>query len=249
MRIVPVIDLRRGQVVRGIGGRREDYRPLVSSLVSGSEPEAVAAALSTTFSPPFLYVADLDAIETGEPDIACWRAIADAGVPLWLDAGIGSAQRARFVCETLQRAAIKGSPVIGLESVGSLKLLSELHQAAGADSIFSLDLREGVPLARNTADQSLSSFDWATAAVRAGFHRIIVLDLADVGTGHGSRTLDLCRQLKSEFPRIEFISGGGVRHMGDLRELAEAGCSAALVASALHDGRITRDDCEAVAAL
>jgi len=249
MQIVPVIDLKQGRVVRGIGGRRDEYRPVVSSLVDSSEPGSVARALVSHFAPAEVYVADLDAIETSEPDIAAWRAISNEGLQLWIDAGLSSSHQVRFVRETLQRAGISGCIVIGLESLPSLGAMDELHHAAGPDPIFSLDLRGGVPIARSSTDRSLSPLDWATAAVRAGFERMIVLDLADVGTGRGLGSLDLCRTLKAEFPRIGLISGGGVRYLADLRDLAAAGCSAALVASALHDGRITRDDWNAAAKL
>jgi phosphoribosylformimino-5-aminoimidazole carboxamide ribotide isomerase len=78
---------------------------------------------------------------------------------------------------------------------------------------------------------------------------MIVLDLADVGTGGGTRTLDLCRELKAKHPQIELIAGGGVRNLDDLKRIADAGCSGALVASALHDGRLTRADWDAAAKL
>jgi phosphoribosylformimino-5-aminoimidazole carboxamide ribotide isomerase len=38
------------------------------------------------------------------------------------------------------------------------------------------------------------------------------------------------------------VAGGGVRGVPDLEALANAGCDAALVASALHDGRLTPHD-------
>ena len=41
---------------------------------------------------------------------------------------------------------------------------------------------------------------------------------------------------------LTLIAGGGVRGPGDLARLAEAGCDGALVASALHDGRLTALD-------
>jgi phosphoribosylformimino-5-aminoimidazole carboxamide ribotide isomerase len=71
---------------------------------------------------------------------------------------------------------------------------------------------------------------------------MIVLDLADVGVSRGTGTLDLVRRLRSAHPQLELTAGGGVRGIDDLRQLADAGCDAALVASALHDGRITPDE-------
>jgi len=38
------------------------------------------------------------------------------------------------------------------------------------------------------------------------------------------------------------IAGGGVRGLADLTALARAGCNAALVASALHDGKLLPED-------
>jgi phosphoribosylformimino-5-aminoimidazole carboxamide ribotide isomerase len=73
-----------------------------------------------------------------------------------------------------------------------------------------------------------------------------VLDLAGVGMDAGVAALALCRQLRQKHPQLELISGGGVRGREDLHALAEAGCNAALVASALHDGRLTAGDLAAL---
>jgi phosphoribosylformimino-5-aminoimidazole carboxamide ribotide isomerase len=56
----------------------------------------------------------------------------------------------------------------------------------------------------------------------------------------GLGTLDLCRRLRAARPSLELISGGGVRSHDDLRLLSSAGCDWVLVASALHDGRLSQ---------
>ena len=66
--------------------------------------------------------------------------------------------------------------------------------------------------------------------------------------GGGTRTLDLCREIRRHHPDLTIVAGGGVRGLDDLKTLADAGCDAALVASALHDGRLTRQDIERAAA-
>ena len=70
---------------------------------------------------------------------------------------------------------------------------------------------------------------------------MIVLDLAAVGTGQGTPTLELCGALKQKYPQLEIITGGGVNSAEDLARL-EWCCDAALIASAIHDGRLTVDD-------
>ncbi len=72
---------------------------------------------------------------------------------------------------------------------------------------------------------------------------MIVLDLTRVGLGQGAGSESLCRHLRALASDVEIISGGGVRSLADLRSLAAAGCDAALVASALHDGRLRVEDC------
>jgi phosphoribosylformimino-5-aminoimidazole carboxamide ribotide isomerase len=247
MQIIPVIDLKGGAVVRGVGGRRDQYQPIVSSLVEGSAADEVSQAFVDRFNARTVYVADLDAIEGRKPNFAAWRAIAASGVHLWLDAGVGSAERAADLRRTLDEMEIAASLVVGLESLTNPEALEALFLAAGGSPIFSLDLRAGQPVARQplvrqSGNGPESAYQWAHVAVQAGFERLIVLDLADVGRGDGTRTLDLCRVIQERLPQITLVAGGGVRNREDLRDLASAGCSAALVASALHDGRLTSDD-------
>ncbi|MFN9822958.1 MAG: HisA/HisF-related TIM barrel protein, partial [Planctomyces sp.] len=90
--------------------------------------------------------------------------------------------------------------------------------------------------------QGLSSIEFARQLVRRGASKLILLDLAAVGVGGGVPTLPLCRQLKQEFPELFVITGGGVRSPDCLLKARDAGVDALLVASALHDGRITPED-------
>lgn len=249
MQIVPVIDLKQGRVVRGIGGRRDEYRPIVSSLIDGHLPAQVARALAETFPAETIYVADLDAIEHQQPDFAAWRKIAAEGFSLWVDAGIDSRERAKEIREALRRVSKKGSLVVGLESIPSRNSLADIRKAAGKNAIFSLDLRDGMPLISGTNDASLTPTEWVAEVYKAGFRRLLVLDLADVGTGRGTGTLELCYSIHQIWPGMELIAGGGVRHVRDLQNLAAVGCSAALVASSLHDGTITRDDWDTISRL
>ena len=67
--------------------------------------------------------------------------------------------------------------------------------------------------------------------------RLIVLDLNRVGMGVGTGTEKLCSWVKSNYPHLELIAGGGIRGPEDLPSLEAAGVSAVLIASALHDGK------------
>ena len=87
----------------------------------------------------------------------------------------------------------------------------------------------------------MNGADVANTAVDIGVRSLIVLDLARVGTGQGTGTESLCCQLRDMWPHLYLTAGGGIHSLHELQTLANAGCNAALVASALHDGRFTRE--------
>jgi phosphoribosylformimino-5-aminoimidazole carboxamide ribotide isomerase len=244
MRIIPVVDLMAGQVVRGIAGRREEYRPLESPLCGSSQPGEVARALVERFGFREMYVADLDAIAGHEP---AWRIYDElaAHVPrLTIDAGVRDAKQAArladFAASTAQGPRELAAIVAGLESVPSPATLAEMLAVVGHERlVFSLDLKLGQPLSDSAGWHGLDAWGIARTALAIGVRRAIVLDLARVGMHGGVGTEGLCRQLRDVDPGIEIIGGGGVRGAADLRSLAAAGCNGALVASALHDGRLS----------
>ena len=225
VRLIPVLDVLHGVVVRGVGGRRGEYRPIVSRLTASTDPVEVARSLVAAFHPAELYLADLDGIAGAPPAVGVYRAIRELGVRLWVDAGVRDGAGARAI------AAAGCDVVAGLETVPGPEALREIVAAVRADRVvFSLDLRDGVPLR-----------DWpnpAPTAIASGITRLIVLDLARVGGGSGTGTDELCRQLASNDPHVEVIAGGGVAGPADVDRLAAYGVRGVLVASALHDGRI-----------
>ena len=243
MQVIPVIDLLGGQVVRGIAGRREEYRPIKSQIATDSQPAAVAKALVEQFGFATAYVADLDAIMHGRPDVQAWSRISQAGLRLWLDAGVGNTAVATQVIDQISETKADVRLVVGLESLESAEeFLGIQERCAAARPIFSLDLRDGQPLLRNSAWTGRSPLEIAMWAGASGVQEMIVLDLADVGMGGGTRTLELCRKIARTSKSLTLIAGGGVRGPDDLAALEGAGCTGALVASALHDGRLSRDD-------
>lgn len=239
--IIPVIDLRAGQAVQAIAGRRSEYRPVRSILSAKAQPRALACAFAERLGLRELYLADLDAILGGEPDWGTYDQLLAAGSKLWIDAGIGELGQAE--CLAAFHPQITGI-IAGLETLPDRAILAALVEAVGPERlVFSLDLRAGKPLTRSPKWQNIPPFEIAQAAIELGVRRMIVLDLARVGVNTGTGTADLCRVLRTLSPAVELIAGGGVRGRQDLQRLAAAGCQGALVASALHDGRLTRDDC------
>lgn len=235
MHVIPVLDIMNGVAVRAIAGRRADYRPLQSRWTKAVAPCAILEALREAFRPCAFYVADLDAIQTATLNILHYEQMREwAACPLWLDAG---------TLQFAQALAIQKSGcglVAGLESYPDPAPLRGLLGGLSPHELtFSLDLRNGEPLERwPLATTPLAITD---AVYEMGIRRLIVLDLARVGTGVGPGPVDLLVELRCRFPKLMLIAGGGVHAEADLHTLAAIGVDAVLVGSALHDGRLTPD--------
>ena len=138
MRIIPVLDLMDGCVVRGVAGRRTEYRPIVSRLTASSRPIDVARAFRTHFGLTELYLADLDAIGGASPAGAIYAELQEDGFRLWIDAGVRGLDRARRIAE----AGVEGV-VVGLETVEGPAVVAAATAAFESQIVLSLDLATG----------------------------------------------------------------------------------------------------------
>jgi phosphoribosylformimino-5-aminoimidazole carboxamide ribotide isomerase len=238
MRVIGVIDVRWGRAVHARGGRRAEYAPVEQAAgvrVEG-DPLALARVYTETLGLRELYVADLDAIEAGADAVQSGlvRALVACGAPIWLDAAVSRVVDAQRVVELGVSRVI-----VGLETLGSFRALDDVCAAVGGASVaFSIDLRDGVPMSRpNDMASAATVLDVAVRAAGSGAGTLIVLDVARVGTGAGI-DLALVAAIRHAVPDVTLVAGGGVRGASDLRQLAEAGCDGALVATALIEGKL-----------
>lgn len=236
-RLIPVLDVMNGQVVRAVGGRRDEYRPVMSTLTPLTEPVEVAKALLAATGAEELYVADLDAIRGGTASRAVSRLLEAVEVPVWVDAGFGGAGALELHDPPNFLA------VVGFETCQTERALTDiLFHSTLRTVAFSLDLKAGRLLGncRNwELEGERNALQLARRVIGLGVRTLIVLDLARVGTGTGTGTEPLLRAIRDEFPAIDLIAGGGVKTWADVDRLGEAGATGVLVASALHDGTLT----------
>lgn len=238
MRIIGVIDIRNGRAVHAQGGRREEYAPVGAAAgerVDG-DPAALARVYVDVLGVRELYVADLDAIAGGSAAMngGVIRQVSALGVPVWVDAGVASPAAGNVVLD-----AGATMVVVGLETLPALDALREIVDAIGGQRVaFSVDLREGIPIAPLAVGHGAPSVtDLVQRAAGAGVGTIIVLDLARVGTDAGT-DLDLIAAARRAAPGVALFAGGGVRSPEELHRLAAAGCTGALVATALLSGAL-----------
>ncbi|MBB4003344.1 HisA/HisF-related TIM barrel protein [Aurantimonas endophytica] len=223
MQIIPVLDIKDGVVVRGQGGDRANYRPIVTPLAAGSEPVAVAKGLMSLADFPAFYIADLDAIEGRAPNAAALADLLEAfpQPQFWIDAGVRTRSDVNRILAVPRQVA-----VIGSESIADASVATGL--AGEGRAVLSLDFRGETFLgpAELLDDAAL----WP--------QRVVVMTLAKVGSGAGP---DLARlaEITGRAAGRAVYAAGGVRHGGDVEALRDAGIAGALVSTALHDGRLS----------
>jgi len=250
-----------GLAVHARAGARDRYAPVQNAAgwpIDPGNARTLAEIYTDVLGISQIYAADLDGILHRRPQDDMTRGLASLSAPLWLDAGIRSVDDAR-------RAIALGVSrvIVGLETLPSFDLLSDICAAVGGDRVaFSLDLHDGQPLITSGAPgddaargdnaarvgDAQTPEEIAALAAISGANTVIVIDLARVGTGRGI-DVGLLSRIRSAVPGPSLIAGGGVRGWDDLVLVARTGCDAALVATALHTGAISAEQIAAAATL
>ena len=231
MKLIPVVDLMNGQVVRAVRGNREAYRPIVSRLCAGSDPVTLAKILCEHCASGQLYAADLDALLGRPAQMAVLRSLLASlpEVELWLDAGFAGAAAASALRTELGAAGKRVVPVFGSETLASRAELERCGLPDPDAAVLSLDRRDGRRLD--------AAGCWDAPALWP--KRVIVMTLERVGSDAGP-DLETLDEVRRTAPSAFVVGAGGIREDSDLARARDAGAAAWLVASALHDGRLSR---------
>ena len=239
MKIIPVIDVLNGIAVHGVRGERKQYQPLKSVLCQSANPLEIALTFdSLGFTS--LYLADLDAILGKHANFDVYTQImSQTGLDLMVDAGIADVNKAAEVL-----AAEASKIVIGSETLRNLDFVEQAVKTFGEERVVvSIDRKNGKLLTASNDIASLDSVSFAQKLATLGVSQIILLDLDRVGTEHGIN----CSVLKTilEKTRIDVLVGGGIRSLQELEELRKIRVTGALVATVLHNGKLTSDELKA----
>jgi phosphoribosylformimino-5-aminoimidazole carboxamide ribotide isomerase len=251
MQVIPVLDIAGGIAVHAQAGDRARYAPLESGLVPGrvGDPAALLHAFHAELGIHECYVADLDAIQGGAVQRTLIRELAEFHTgfsgALLVDAGTHSPGGA---LEVLSCGA--SEVVVGLETLHAFADLSAILNLVGRSRVvFSLDLRLGTPILHSSMQDAKGAgpeaVTLAEQAEAAGVRTLLLLDLGRIGTGCGV-DLGLLESLRRRLPGIRLLAGGGVLTRRDLERMRDVGCDGALIASAIHSGRLTAADLAAV---
>lgn len=224
MQIIPVIDLKNGIVVHAKLGNRDDYAPLKSDICASSDIFDVINAFSSLFGFSIIYIADLNAITRLGNNASLLDDVLTAFPHLlfWVDSGYP-------LCDASLQKHKNFFPVLGSESFQD-ENTAEIEQF-GNRFILSLDYSATGEMGAKTlfSKQEL----WPES--------IIIMSLPRVGSKLGP-DFDSLTAYRKRYPQQKIIAAGGIRDNEDLIKLAHIGIYQALVATALHNGKISPDN-------
>lgn len=215
-------------MVRAVAGDRVNYQAIETPLAPATAAPIDVARALVQLVPDcgVIYVADLDGIMQQTPQVSVVEALSTAlsDVRILLDDGLSDVEAAgRWHNHP------RIMPVIGTEILASATHYGALADALNGEFTLSLDHRG---LGRLGPDDVFDDADAWPA-------QVIVMDLAQVGTGGG---VDLARlqAIKAAAGERSVLAAGGVR-VDDFARIAGLHCGV-LISRALHAGELSHSD-------
>lgn len=223
MQVIPVIDLKDGEVVHAKQGFRDQYRPIESKICHNADPENVIGTFNKEFGFTTFYIADLNAInKQGDHNIQIEAILTEyPNYHFWLDNGELSSRS--YLTDYQNYQAVVGSESLHDGNLPNQSLLK--------DFVLSLDFLKNQQLGSTEIFNQPELWP----------EEVILMTLDQVGSSSGPdyKTIEY---FSSHYPNKQFIAAGGIRNKNDLLTLMQLGINTALVATALHSGAITADD-------
>ncbi|MFK8114015.1 MAG: HisA/HisF-related TIM barrel protein [Rubripirellula sp.] len=224
--LVGVVDLQNGQAVHAIAGNRSHYQPV--AFCDGDPQKLVDHYRRVGVGG--IYLADLDGLSGGSTQSDVIESICERveRLPVLVDTGWSPSLNASAIADLADRFC-KTRWIAATESLTSIESLREFAKLVGPQrTLLGLDFRDG-----ELVSQGVGSDEWLSAACDLSLDGVLVLDVADVGTGRGPSTAKICHEIRRAMPELRIVSGGGVRDSDDVRALLDAGCESCLAATAL----------------
>ncbi|MBZ5856629.1 1-(5-phosphoribosyl)-5-[(5-phosphoribosylamino)methylideneamino]imidazole-4-carboxamide isomerase [Flavihumibacter profundi] len=233
MEIIPAIDIIDGKCVRLTQG---DY---AQKTVYNEHPLEVAKAFEGA-GLKRLHLVDLDGAKSGA--VKNWKVLETiAGkTSLVIDFGGGIKQEkdVNIVFESGASLATIGSLAVKAEDL----FVQWLAQYGAHRFLLGADVKnEKIAVAGWLETTDIWIYDFLRKYIGYGIQQVFCTDVSKDGKLEGP-SLTMYKNILAEFPELQFIASGGVSSLDDLVQLAEIGCSGAIVGKAIYENRISLAD-------
>lgn len=229
-RIIPCLDVDKGQVVKGVN---------FINIRQAGDPVELARKYYEMGADELCF---LDITASNEDRKATYEVIKATAkeifIPLTVGGGVSSVKDVEMLLHS-------GADKVGINSaaVRNPELLSEGANNFGSQCIvLAVDVkRHGnswrVYVKGGREDTGLDAIDWIRAGEQRGAGEILLTSMDGDGSKNGY-DLDLIKRV-TELVRIPVIASGGAGNASHVVDVLKAGADAALLASILHFGETT----------
>ena len=235
MIVIPAIDLKNGQCVRLLQGRKSEMTVYNENPVQVAREFAAAGA-------QMIHVVDLDGAfnESASPNRPVIREIIEAvDVPIEFGGGVRTIEDVRELCD-----AGVARVVLGTVAAESPDVLQKLVDEFAPRICVGIDARDGRVMTRGWQTATpLQAVDLARSVAECGVERIIYTDIARDGALVGpniQQTLAV-----AEAANVRVTASGGVSSLDDIKRLRNAGdarVDSVIVGKALYEGKFKLEE-------
>ncbi len=223
-RIVFVLDILNGNAVHAVRGERAKYQPVSGSRICGS---SAPMDIISVLMPQEVYIADLDRLQHLGDNFELIKRISTKTKTM-VDTGaedMGDVEKCIGIADTV---------ILGTESA-SFELIEEAAKKFPGRISVSIDIKNGMVLTKDRK-MELEPKELVKQLNEYDIKDLIILELNKVGTGAGI-DVDFLKEIVG-LSNHNVLAGGGIRDMGDIYALEKIGVNGAIVATAVHSGKI-----------
>ncbi len=233
MELIPAIDIIEGKCVRLTQG---DYNAMT---VYNENPLEVAKKFEDT-GLTRLHLVDLDGAKAGA--VKNWKVLESiagkTSMIIDFGGGIKTAKDVDIVLECGAQWATVGSIAVKDEELFTLWIR---HYGAEKFMLGADVKNEKIAVGGWLETTNIWVYDFIRKYTEKGLQHIFCTDVSKDGLLQGP-SVELYKNIITEFPSLKFIASGGVSSMTDLEELSAIGCTGAIIGKAIYENKISLTD-------
>jgi len=232
MIIYPAIDLKDGQCVRLVQGRKED------KTVYSDTPGNLAVSFQEQGA-QYLHVVDLDgAFEGGPRNLKAIKEIASSiSIPFQVGGGLRTK-------EDVERLLGVGASrvIIGTRAVKNPAFIEKLLASFGPDKIvLGIDAKDGMVAIEGWVEKSsLQALEFGKTMHKMGVETAVFTDVSRDGLLQGPNLISIEEMARGS--GLKIIASGGVstvENLKALKNIEDLGVNGAIIGKALYEGKIS----------
>ncbi len=223
-RIIFVADILNGKVVHAFRGERALYRPVKNSKICKSSlPEEMISEIK----PGEVYIADLNRLQKTGNNFEIISRISMLTNTM-VNIGVENPH-------DIEKCMGIADTVILSSEASSFDIMKHASEKYPGSINITIDIKNGHIL---TKDENLKKepYELVEHLNELNIKDLIIIDLSSVGSSNGINKEFLGEM--AAISRHNVLFGGGIRDMNDIDALKRIGAGGALVATAVHNGKI-----------